>query len=663
MEKEELELTILIPALNEEKTIELVIQKAWSFIQNHEIKAEVLVANNGSTDHTKEIAEKNKARVIDVPERGYGNALREGIKQAKGKYVIFGDADDSYDLSQLEDFLTELRAGSELVIGNRYGKTMEKGAMSFSHRYFGTPLLSFLIRHKYHINVYDINSGLRGMKRESILNLNCQATGMEFASEMLIKANDSQLKITEIPIFFYCDKREGKSHLRTITDGVRHLVQIGKNENKRPKGVMTYLITFLIIVVLGVLALLTCVYLPDQKVKENCQQAAKKFSETTALFPELEIGRTYTTVDHYADSILLSIIYSLDKTDPLASIMRANYYEDNHRSMTANFLALTEEKAEANTQYVRYWHGSIVWIKPLLMFFSLEQVYQISGVVLWGLLILLLIVLAKIEWKAVIGFIIAIFMTAFFVVPQCLEYTAVFVVAFLVSLIALSKDKGKNSPLYYLFFITGALTCYFDFLTVEMLTILLPLTLVIIKRNKENTLGTSKEVLKFLVISLTLWLIAYAGMYLVKWILASIVLNKNYILESIHNADIRISGQVNHLEKAEMWIQAVKRNFDLLNPFFFIRKKYLLYIWIPIIWLISIVINLYQGKKRSYLLAVNLLAVLPYMRYVVLQNHSCYHFIFTFRLQLVTIVIFVLQVVQMVQVRKKRVKNGSSLVE
>lgn len=166
-----IELTILIPALNEEKTIEIVIKKAKKWLENNKVRGEVLVVNNGSTDKTKEIATTNGARVIDVKKRGYGIALIEGITRAYGEYIIFGDADDSYNFLELKDFWEKLKSGSDIVIGNRYGKKMEKGAMKWTHKYIGTPLLSFLIRKKYNVKIKDINCGLRGVKKEKFLEL------------------------------------------------------------------------------------------------------------------------------------------------------------------------------------------------------------------------------------------------------------------------------------------------------------------------------------------------------------------------------------------------------------------------------------------------------------------------------------------------------------
>ena len=217
------ELTILIPALNEEKTIEIVIKKAQKWLNDRNIAGEILIANNGSTDNTKEIALKNGARVIDVEQKGYGSALISGIENSKGKYIIFGDADDSYNFLEIDGMYDKLKDGNDIVIGNRYAGKMEKGSMKFSHKFIGTPILSFLIRKKFKLNLNDINCGLRGIKKDAIIKLNCKSSGMEFASEMLIKAAKAKLKIEEIPINFYKDKRNSKPHLKTLQDGVRHL--------------------------------------------------------------------------------------------------------------------------------------------------------------------------------------------------------------------------------------------------------------------------------------------------------------------------------------------------------------------------------------------------------------------------------------------------------
>ncbi len=218
----QLDLTILIPALNEEKTIAICIEKGKKFLEENNINGEILVINNGSTDNTEEISKSLGARTETVEERGYGVAIREGIRLAKGKYTIMIDADDSYNLLEVLPIYEKLLEGYQLVIGNRFKGNMEKGAMKFLHRYIGTPLISWIARKKYDISIGDFNCGLRGFDTEKMLEIGCNSKGMELATEMIIKARKQNIKMAEVPINFYKDKRNGKSHLRTVRDGIRH---------------------------------------------------------------------------------------------------------------------------------------------------------------------------------------------------------------------------------------------------------------------------------------------------------------------------------------------------------------------------------------------------------------------------------------------------------
>lgn len=219
----ECELTILMPCLNEERTIRTCIDKAFRFLNENNINGEILIADNGSTDKSVNIADKCGARIIEVKEKGYGRALAEGIKMSKGKYVIMGDCDESYDFLDIMKFLIKLREGYDLVVGNRFKGEIKKGAMPLLHRYFGTPVISYIGKVIYKSDVGDYNCGLRGFKREAILNIKLTSNGMEYASEMIIKAALNNLKIAEVPITLYKDGRLGPSHLRTFRDGIRHL--------------------------------------------------------------------------------------------------------------------------------------------------------------------------------------------------------------------------------------------------------------------------------------------------------------------------------------------------------------------------------------------------------------------------------------------------------
>lgn len=218
-----MELTILMPCLNESKTIKTCINKAKLFLITHHIDGEILIADNGSTDGSQDIAREAGARVVDIDEKGYGAALIGGCNAALGKYVIMGDSDDSYNFLNLMPFVEKLREGYELVMGNRFKGGIEPGAMPPLHRYIGNPVLSFIGRVLYHSNIKDFHCGLRGYNRESILKLNLHTTGMEYASEMVVQATLHKLKICEVPTTLRKDGRDRPPHLRSWSDGWRHL--------------------------------------------------------------------------------------------------------------------------------------------------------------------------------------------------------------------------------------------------------------------------------------------------------------------------------------------------------------------------------------------------------------------------------------------------------
>jgi glycosyltransferase involved in cell wall biosynthesis len=220
---ESYELTILMPCLNEAETLATCIQKAKHFLTAENINGEILIADNGSSDGSQDIARTNGARVIPVATRGYGAALKSGIHAAQGRYIIMGDADDSYDFQHLMPFIHKLREGYDLVMGNRFKGGIVKGAMPFLNRYLGNPVLSFLGRQFYKSHIGDFHCGLRGFRRDRLQQLDLQGDGMEFASEMVVKATIKKLKLTEVPIQLFPDGRSRRPHLRPWRDGWRHL--------------------------------------------------------------------------------------------------------------------------------------------------------------------------------------------------------------------------------------------------------------------------------------------------------------------------------------------------------------------------------------------------------------------------------------------------------
>lgn len=218
-----IELSIVLPCLNEERTVGLCIQKAQNFLKENNIAGEVIVADNGSTDRSTEISEAEGARVVHVTEKGYGNALRGGFAAARGKFIIMADADDSYDLSNLMPFVEQLRAGYDLVMGNRFLGGIKKGAMPWHHRYIGNPILSFIGRLFFHSPARDFHCGLRSFTKSAIEQMNLQTAGMELASEIVIKASLLDMKVCEVPTTLSPDGRDRPPHLRSFRDGWRHL--------------------------------------------------------------------------------------------------------------------------------------------------------------------------------------------------------------------------------------------------------------------------------------------------------------------------------------------------------------------------------------------------------------------------------------------------------
>lgn len=218
-----MKITILMPCLNESETLAICITKANNWLKKQSFVGEVLIADNGSTDGSQKIAKKLGARVISVPEKGYGSALFYGCLSAKGQWIIMGDSDDSYNFSKLDPFVRGLNNNADLVMGNRFLGGIEKGAMPWKNRYIGNPILTLIGKILFRCKCNDFHCGLRAISKEAFLKLDLRTTGMEFASEMVIKAQLLGLKILEVPTTLSIDGRSRSPHLNPWRDGWRHL--------------------------------------------------------------------------------------------------------------------------------------------------------------------------------------------------------------------------------------------------------------------------------------------------------------------------------------------------------------------------------------------------------------------------------------------------------
>ncbi len=217
------EVSFVLPCLDEAETLEACLEVVKRTIREHDLDAEIVVADNGSRDGSPEIAERCGARVVHVAERGYGAALQGGFAAARGRFLVMGDADQSYDFGEAWPMIERLRAGADLVMGSRFAGAIEPDAMPWSHRWLGNPVLSFLGRRLFRAPVSDFHCGLRALRRDVFERLRLRTLGMEFASELVVKASAAGLRIEETPVTLYPDGRSGAPHLRTWRDGWRHL--------------------------------------------------------------------------------------------------------------------------------------------------------------------------------------------------------------------------------------------------------------------------------------------------------------------------------------------------------------------------------------------------------------------------------------------------------
>lgn len=226
------QLSVVIPCLNEEETIRICIEKCFNSFEKLGIKGEVIISDNGSTDKSVEIAEKLGAKVYAILNKGYGIALKNGFSKAEGAYILMGDGDNSYDFNQIDIFYNKIQEGYDMVTGSRFKGKIHRNAMPFLHRYLGTPVLTILVDFFWGLKISDCQCGMKIFKKDSLQQINLESNGMEFVTELSIKAAIANWKITEVPIEFFKDGRSRKPHLRTWPDGLRNLKLILKTKIK-----------------------------------------------------------------------------------------------------------------------------------------------------------------------------------------------------------------------------------------------------------------------------------------------------------------------------------------------------------------------------------------------------------------------------------------------
>ena len=398
---------------------------------------------------------------------------------------------------------------------------------------------------------------------------------------------------------------------------------------------------FMMIILLTGLLVLSA-KIPQSFIKENVQESAKYLCDGE-LFGQVTDGVRGSRIDRYADSILLAIAWQYDSTHPLRSVMRSAYYYTEYRNENENLLEAVANDYGANRQYMRYWHGSIAIVRPLLVFFSLPGIYLVNGVILAVLVVWLLAILIKNRlYVPAIGVAAGLAMTASWYVPLSLEYTWTYLLMLLLSIIGvkLALRENRNCPGIF-FLIGGIVTNYLDFLTTETLTLTVPLLLILWVDIHRNGNSSGRSLLSKAGKAALNWGFGYVGMWVMKWVLAAIVLQENvmpYIAEHIGE---RIGGDIG-IGPGQYIIGAVCNNVKCLFPFGYGGAG--MFAGMVLLLIVAYVGYVYHKKHicPEHILLYVLIGLLPYIRYIVLHNHSYLHCFFTYRAQMATILAIVL---------------------
>lgn len=401
--------------------------------------------------------------------------------------------------------------------------------------------------------------------------------------------------------------------------------------------IIKYILT-LIIIIFFILTLMLIVLklVPRKLIVSNIKESIETLipdTETRFLINNAENSELHI----YADEILLNIIYCMDDSKPLESILLSKYYSEGENPSLEKAI---ENNSFGNQQYLRYWHGSTIIIRPLLLLFNINQIYYFFAIILALLLLTLLYKLVKKKmYIEALALIIALILTSSEFVPFCLEYIWTYLIMLIVSILGISFASKENymKKINMLMFVTGILTCYFDFLSTETLTFSVPILFIFLLRNKENKIESIKQEIKQIIIWIILWFIGYAIMWGAKWFISSLILHINALDLVKDNLMLRIKDKRFPLKYRYLVKLALKINIEPIFPLKLLENNITKAIIISII-LFTVVFMKKDKKELRKFLIVLLIGLIPYLRYIVLAQHSYGHYFFTFRAQLVTII-------------------------
>lgn len=412
------------------------------------------------------------------------------------------------------------------------------------------------------------------------------------------------------------------------------------------KKIEKFLLVFLICVSSAITLMCLVAKIPNKLIHNNMMESAKYLSEKKMYYNMIK-GIDATRIDHYADSITLNIIYNLSPDKPLRSVLYSNYYGNNGKEETYNLLnVVSDNNVSANSQYIRYWHGGMVVLKPLMLLLNIEQIYVLNIILLITLVFLLSYKMIKNKLIILlISFYISLICTNSFVVPFSLEYASMYFLMLISSIILLSiLEKNKFEKIYILFFIIGIFTCFFDFLTIETVTLTVPLIILLVFKYRNHKKIDIKEVILLSTKLISLWFLGYVLMWIAKWGISAIYLGENLTDVVFENASQRINKAKIHtigLSQDNTTESVILKNIYCLFPLCFINYK--LTFFIAVIFVLFTFIFLTRKEKNIQLsILLFKIGLIPYVRYILINGHSSLHYFFTYRAQFATIMAIVL---------------------
>ena len=413
------------------------------------------------------------------------------------------------------------------------------------------------------------------------------------------------------------------------------------------KKILMYIIITISTIMVLFIALVISSKIPHGAIKDNVKESVE-FYKTKAGIYRIKNKKIYSYIHYFADIRKINIIYCLDSNKAIESSMWAKYYQNIKKDTNKDLIDLVENSREPNTQYLRYWNGIMIILRPLLIVFNMKQIYLINIILLTSLILILCIILLKLSKKIAGIFLFALIMVSSWYVPLCIEYSVTFYIMIITSILALKIDNKKNislnrrnDNLQKLFLITGIVTTFFEFLTTELLTIFVPLIFILALRKERGQNDNLKTTLKFIMKSIVLWFIGYCGMWLAKWLFASLILNINAFEYVKDNFFLRINGLQGLSNHKELYKKVIGKNvfaiplIDYIHTHFYkIELKIAIF---SIIFSSILFIDWKKLKTKKYLLIIIIIGCIPYIRYLILANHSYRHAMFTFRDQIITI--------------------------